>query len=108
MRGKGFRLKKNVTIACETIIWTLHHDYNDKNFKTVGDKVIIDEYAWICSRVVILPGVTIGKGAVVASGSVVTKSVAPFTIVGGVPAKQIGKRDEKEYEYVPAFPLHIV
>lgn len=105
---KGLQIKKNVTIACEAIIWTLHHDYNDKNFKAVGDPVVIEEYAWICSRAVILPGVTVGKGAVVATGSVVTKNVLPFTIVGGIPAKQIGKRDEKEYEYIPAYPLHII
>lgn len=105
---KGLHIKKNVTIACEAILWTLHHDYNDLNFKAVGDKVVIEEYAWICSRVVILPGVTIGKGAVVATGSVVTKDVAPFTIVGGIPAKQIGKREEKEYHYTPAYPLHII
>jgi acetyltransferase-like isoleucine patch superfamily enzyme len=105
---KGLEIKKNVTIASETIIWTLHHDYNDVNFKTVGDKVVIEEYVWICSRTVILPGVTIGRGAVVATGSVVTKDVAPFAIVGGIPAKQIGTREEKDYRYVPYYRLHII
>jgi len=101
-------IKRNVTIASEAIIWTLHHDYNDLNFKTVGDKVIIEEYVWICSRAVILPGVTIGRGAVVATGSVVTKNVPPFAIVGGVPAKQIGTREDKNYKYVPYYKQHII
>jgi acetyltransferase-like isoleucine patch superfamily enzyme len=105
---KGLLIRKNVTIASEAIIWTLHHDYNDLNFKTVGDKVIIEEYVWICSRAVILPGVTIGRGAVVATGSVVTKNVPPFAIVGGVPAKQIGTREEKNYKYVPYYKQHII
>ena len=55
----------------------------------------IGEYAWICSRSIILPGVKVGEGAVVASGAVVTKDVPPYTIVGGVPAKVIGKRERK-------------
>lgn len=105
---KGLRIGKNVTIACEVIIWTLHHDYNDIFFKTIGEKVLIEDYAWVCSRAIILPGVTIGRGAVVASGSVVTKDVAPFDIVGGVPAKIIGKRNKIEYSYVPYHRLHIV
>lgn len=104
----GLEIQRNVTIAYEAIIWTAHHDYNSLTFNNVGGKVIIEEYAWICSRSIILPGVRIGKGAVVASGAVVSKDVAPFDIVGGVPAKVIGKRDRKDYNYIPAFPLHII
>jgi len=48
---------------------------------------------WLGAYSIILPGVEIGSGAVVAAGSVVTKSIAPYTIVGGVPAKQIGERE---------------
>jgi acetyltransferase-like isoleucine patch superfamily enzyme len=51
--------------------------------------VIIEDYAWINFNVIILKGVTIGKGAIVAAGSVVTKNVAPFTLVAGNPAKFI-------------------
>ena len=59
----------------------------------------IGDFAWICSRSIILPGIKIGKGAVVASNAVVTKDVPPFAVVGGVPARIIGHREEKEYEY---------
>jgi len=63
-----------------------------------GAPVIIEDYAWVSSRTTLLPGVTIGKGAVVAAGAVVTKSVEPYTVVGGVPAKKIGERS-KELNY---------
>lgn len=105
---RGLMIGKNVTIGCETIIWTLHHDYNDINFKVIGDTVIIDDFVWICSRAIILPGVHIGEGAVIASGAVVTSNVLPYSIVGGVPAKVIGERKKNNYNYIPHFKLHIV
>ncbi|GGG54980.1 hypothetical protein GCM10011414_26050 [Croceivirga lutea] len=58
----------------------------------VGKKVTIENDVWIGANCVILPGVTVGEGAVVAAGSVVTKDVAPFAIVGGNPAKLIKER----------------
>jgi maltose O-acetyltransferase len=91
-RGGKLIIGNNVDIAQETNIWTLEHDVNDDFHKDSGSDVIIEDYVWIASRVTILPGVTIGKGAVVASNSLVSKNVEPKTIVGGVPAKQIGVR----------------
>lgn len=98
---RGIKIGENVTIASEVMIWTLHHDYNDIQFKVLGGMVVIGDYSWICSRAIILPGVTIGEGAVVASGSVVTKDVAPWTVVGGAPAKKIAEREKKQYNYIP-------
>ena len=97
----GLEIGPCTTIAYEAIIWTCHHDFNDDQFKTIGGKVTIGDHAWICSRAILLPGVRIGKGAVVASGAVVTRDVPPFAVVGGIPAKEIGHRDEKDYRYVP-------
>jgi maltose O-acetyltransferase len=105
---KKLYIGKSVTIASESIIWTLHHDYNSTDFAVIGDEVVIGDYAWICSRSIILPGVNVGKGAIVASGSVVTKNVDDFDIVGGVPAVKIGKRKEQDYQYIPSYKLHIV
>jgi acetyltransferase-like isoleucine patch superfamily enzyme len=68
----------------------------NKNWDTVASKSItICSYAWIGMNVIILKGVTIGEGAVVAAGSVVTKDVAPWTIVGGNPAAFIKILNEK-------------
>ncbi len=96
---RGLSIGKSVVIAYEAVIWTLNHDYNDIHFVGKGASVTIEEYAWICSRAIILPGVTVGKGAIVASGAVVTKDVPPFAIVGGIPAKIIGMREKKDYDY---------
>jgi acetyltransferase-like isoleucine patch superfamily enzyme len=54
--------------------------------------VRIEDDCWIASNVVILSGVTIGQGSVIAAGAVVTESIEPYSIVGGVPAKLIKKR----------------
>lgn len=91
-RGGYIYIGDNVDIAQNIRIWTCEHDINDKNHgPKIGD-VYIDDYVWIASNVTILPGVHIGKGAVVATGAVVTKNVGDFEVVGGIPAKKIGER----------------
>ncbi len=96
---KGLTIGKSAVIAYEAIIWTLNHDYNDLNFCGKGAPVEIGEYAWICSRSSVLPGIKIGKGAIVASGAIVTKNVPDYAIVAGVPAKIVGQREIKDYQY---------
>jgi acetyltransferase-like isoleucine patch superfamily enzyme len=81
-----------VDIAADVRIYTLQHDIDDPWFSTVGDSVVVEDYVHIGSRVTILPGVRIGRGAVVASGAVVTRDVPEYTLVGGVPAKAIRTR----------------
>ncbi|WP_158223383.1 DapH/DapD/GlmU-related protein [Mucilaginibacter sp. MD40] len=89
----GLSIGSNVNLSNEVMIWTLHHDYNSPDFAQAGAPVVIEDYTWVCSRAIILPGVTIGKGAVVAAGAVVTGDVAPYTVVGGIPAKKIADRN---------------
>ncbi len=91
-RGGKLIIGSNVDIAQETNIWTLEHNVNDDAHKDSGADVTIEDYVWIASRVTILPGVNIGRGAVVATGAVVTKNVPSLAIVGGIPAKIIGTR----------------
>lgn len=90
----------HVDIASDVMIYNAHHDINDKYFSPVIKPVTIDDYVFIGPRAVILPGVHIKKGAVVAAGAVVTKDVETESIVGGVPAKEIGKRKVKSYNYI--------
>ena len=105
-RGIGLEINNNVDIGPHTHIWTLSHDVKSSNHKVIKAKTVIEEDCWIASRVTILPGVTIKKGAVIAAGSVVTKDVEEYTIVAGNPAKPIGERNSKlnyKNNYQPPF-----
>jgi acetyltransferase-like isoleucine patch superfamily enzyme len=81
-----------VDIAPFVQIWTQEHDPNSPTHAGRGGPVHIGDHCWIAAGVTILPGVDIGEGAVVSAGSVVTRDVEPWTMVGGVPAKLIGSR----------------
>jgi maltose O-acetyltransferase len=94
-RGGLLSLGDNVDIAQEAVIWTLGHDPHDDNRCDKGGPVTIGDYAWIGHRSIIMPGVTIGRGAVIAAGAVVTRDVPTMAIVAGVPAKVIGQRRSK-------------
>ncbi|MBB3229752.1 acyltransferase [Halomonas stenophila] len=89
---RKIEIGKNVNISSGVWIWTLHHDYNCPSFSAIGSKVTIGDRAWVCARATILPGVTVGEGAVVAAGAVVTKDVAAYSVVAGVPAKEVAER----------------
>lgn len=89
----------HVDIASEVMIYNAQHDTNDPDFKAIEEPVKIDDYVFIGPRAIVLPGVTINKGAVIAAGAVITKDVEAFKVVGGVPAKEIGDRDLKDPNY---------
>ncbi|MDZ4228169.1 MAG: DapH/DapD/GlmU-related protein [Candidatus Levybacteria bacterium] len=89
----------HVDMASEVMIYNAEHNIKDPNFKAVSAPVIIEDFVFIGPRAIILPGVTIKKGAVVGAGAVVTKNVDEGVVVGGVPAKQIGTRDIKDLDY---------
>lgn len=94
-RGAKLRIGDNVDIAQDVHIWTEEHDVSSCNHGLKSGDVIIEKNVWIASRATILPGVVLGEGCVIACGAVVSKDVAPYTIVGGVPAKKIGNRNER-------------
>jgi acetyltransferase-like isoleucine patch superfamily enzyme len=89
---QGITIGNDVVLSMGVWIWTWQHDPQSPTFESTGGPVVIDDYAWVSSRVTVLPNVCIGKGAVVAANALVTKDVAPYTIVGGVPARAIGER----------------
>lgn len=91
------KIGRDVLMAPEVMIYTANHlikkDELIRNQGVEVKDVIIEDDVWIGTRAIILPGVRISKGAVVAAGAVVTKDVEPYAIVGGVPAKRIGVRE---------------
>ena len=93
----------HVDIASEVMIYNAEHNVHAEHFAAeegvVNAPVTIGDYVFIGPRAIILPGVTIGEGGVVGAGAVVTKSVNPYEIVGGVPAKVIGERKQKDLHY---------
>ena len=93
-RGGNLIIGDNVDIAQEVNIWTLEHDVQSTNHQSVGGEVVIEDFVWIASRATILPGTNLKKGCVVASCALVTKNIQSYMIVGGVPAKEIGKRNK--------------
>ena len=93
------KIGSHVDIASQVLIYNSEHDIESEDFRAVEEPVAIEDYVFVGPRAIILPGVTVGKGAVVGAGAVVTRDVAPFKIVGGVPAKEIGERKKKDLKY---------
>jgi len=106
--GRKFQIRigSDVSIGPEASILTLGHDPQSPEFEDRGGDVVIGNRVWIGYRAIILPGVTIGEGAVVGAGSIVTKNVEPFSIVAGNPARRIGERNKDlpyQLNYDPRF-----
>ncbi|OGD84773.1 hypothetical protein A3B51_02165 [Candidatus Curtissbacteria bacterium RIFCSPLOWO2_01_FULL_41_18] len=93
------KIGSHVDIASQVLIYNSEHDVNSEGFDPIEQPVEIGDYVFIGPRAIILPGVKIGKGVVIGAGAVVTKDVAPFEIVGGVPAQKIGERQNKNPHY---------
>ena len=84
----GITVGDGALIGHQVVIATLNHDLSpEKRASMKAAPVVIGKNAWIGSHATLLAGVTVGDGAVVAAGAVVTKDVPPRTVVGGVPAK---------------------
>ena len=99
--GRHYKIEigDDVSIGPEATILTLGHSVNSPDFALEGGDVFVCRHAWVGYRAIILPGVTIGEGAVVAAQALVTKDVEPYSIVAGSPAVVIGKRNPNlEYE----------
>ena len=95
--NKAFvRVGQRAVISQRAFCCTASHDVSSPVMSLVAKPIAIGDYAWIASRALILPGVTIGEGSVVGAGAVVSNNVEPWTVVGGNPAKFIKKRVLKD------------
>lgn len=92
-RRGGLYIGDNVNISSEVAIYTAGHEIDSTDFAYYTKSVYIDDYVWIGTRAMIMPGVRVGKGAMVMPGAIVTKNIDAYSIVAGIPAKVIGKRN---------------
>jgi maltose O-acetyltransferase len=105
LRG-GLRIGDNVSVSPEVVILTIANLENSQGHGE-GKPVVIEDNVWIGMRAMIMPGVTLGRGCVVAAGAVVMRDVPPMSIVFGSPARPVGAREQGGADYVldRAFPL---
>jgi maltose O-acetyltransferase len=91
----------NVCINDGVQILTASHDVGDPMWNHIKKPIIIEDYVWIATNAIILPGVKIGRGAVVGAGAVVSKNINPYEIVVGNPAKVLEKHRCENIESNP-------
>lgn len=95
--GGDIVIGSHVLIGPRAIIYSLNHKYQDRS-RCIIDQghdllpVVIEDDVWVCAGAIVLPGVHLGRGCVVAAGAVVTHEVRPYAVVAGVPAQEIGQR----------------
>ncbi len=93
------KIGKYVDISSDVMIYNSEHDIHSEDFHAISAPVKIGDYVFIGPRAIILPGVTVGDGVIIAAGAVVTKDVPNYFVVGGVPAVKIGERGIKDLHY---------
>lgn len=104
----GIRIGTNVMFGPHTKIWTLNHNFYEGaeflpyDYYDILKPVTVEDHAWVGLGAMLCPGITVGEGAIVGMGAVVTKDVPPLAIVGGNPASVIRFRDEEEFNRLKA------
>jgi maltose O-acetyltransferase len=95
----GATIGEDVMIAPNVLLLKDNHNFGDLDRPILAQgrgtqkPPVIEDWAWIGERAIVLPGRRVGRGAIVGAGSVVTKDVEPFEVVAGNPARRIGQRD---------------
>ena len=98
----GLTIGNNVVIASDVHFITGTHDPDSDTFEYSLEPIVIGDFVWIASRSMVLEGLTVGRGAVVAAGSLVRTSIPPMTIAAGIPAKAVRER-RSSLDYVTTF-----
>lgn len=98
--GGGVEIGRKVMLGPFVTIYSQNHNWRDREVLIADQgksraKVVIEDDVWLCAGSIVLPGVKVRQGTVVAAGAVVTRDTEPYSIVGGIPAVKIGERTEK-------------
>jgi maltose O-acetyltransferase len=104
--GGGIRIGDWVGLGPDAKIWSVNHRFDNPDVPWMcqdweRNEVVIEDDVWLGANVFVMPGVRIGKGAIVSAGSIVSKSVPPFAIVVGNPGRVVGWRKRPEPEEAP-------
>jgi len=102
------RIGQDVIINDGVRLLTGSHDVNDPDFRMVMGPIVIEDYAWIAIGAILLPGVTVGRGAVVGAGAVVTANVPDYAIAVGNPARILNKGRSHDLRYKPLQGLAVI
>jgi acetyltransferase-like isoleucine patch superfamily enzyme len=95
----GLVIGSNVNLSSGVSIWSAQHDWRSPGFDFVARPVSVGDWAWLSARATVLPGVDVGRGAVLAAGALATHAVPERSVYGGVPAKLIGERPAEALGY---------
>ncbi len=90
------RLGKRAIVSQQAFLCTASHDHRQQNFPLIVKPIVLEERAWVAARAIVLPGITIGAGAVVGAGSVVTRDVPAGCTVAGNPARVVRSKEESQ------------
>ena len=88
------KLRSHAIISQGAYLCGASHDLHSFEFAMISKEIEIGAYAWVCARAVVMPGIKLGDGAVLALAGVATKNIPEWKIFGGVPAKEIGSRSQ--------------
>lgn len=100
----GLSIGADASVSPECYLISLTHDPSDPGFGAIAAPLKIGNRVWLGARVMVLPGLQIGEGAIVGAGSVVTRDIPPFSISAGNPARRIGERASKLSYSLSYFP----
>jgi len=89
-------MKSHAIVSQGAYLCGASHDYNDPRFYLFSKEIILEPYSWVCARAMVLPGVTVGEGAVLALGSVASKDIPPWSVYAGNPAGFVKARQRHE------------
>ena len=85
----------HATISQQAYLCSASHDAHDPAFPLIAAPITIGARAWICARATVMPGVTVGEGAVLALGAVATHNLDAWSVYGGLPARKLSERQGK-------------